>query len=103
MRTQPPTHPPSRIGAAPDYTLVPPHQPNGDCCGSRGGTEVPHVSIPRALPQVLRQRQAEHMAGVLRQVASGRLGGRRCGRVLAVVGAGGAGRVRQALEGAGSG
>ncbi|KXZ49695.1 hypothetical protein GPECTOR_20g552 [Gonium pectorale] len=43
----------------------------------------------------LRASQSAHLLARLRDLASGRLGGRRCGTVLAVVGCGHAARIRQ--------
>ncbi|KAG2429564.1 hypothetical protein HXX76_010799 [Chlamydomonas incerta] len=47
--------------------------------------------------QALREQQAAHMAARLADVAAGRIGGRRCSRLLAVLGGGHAARVRAAL------
>ncbi|KAG2438294.1 hypothetical protein HYH02_010991 [Chlamydomonas schloesseri] len=48
--------------------------------------------------QALREQQAAHMAARIAEVAAGRIGGRRCGRVLAVLGGGHAARVRALLQ-----
>lgn len=46
----------------------------------------------------LRQQQAMHLLRQLRDIATGRLGGRKCERLLAVLGGGQALRVRNLLE-----
>lgn len=48
--------------------------------------------------QALREQQAAHMAARIADVAAGRIGGRRCSRVLAVLGGGHAARVRALLQ-----